>query len=154
MKEVQIFTDGSCLRNPGPGGYAAILKYQEHELELSKGYSMTTNNRMELMAVIAALSCLTERCAVTLTSDSMYLKNGINSWIHTWKNNGWLTSSKQPVKNADLWCLLDLLCEHHQISWRWVKGHSGHAENERCDTLARNAAKGLNGELLPQDNQW
>ena len=154
MKEVQIFTDGSCLRNPGPGGYAAILKYQEHELELSQGYSMTTNNRMELMAVIAALSRLTEPCAVTLTSDSMYVKNGINSWIHTWKSNGWLTATKQPVKNEDLWRLLDLLCARHQINWRWVKGHSGHAENERCDTLARNAAQGLSGELLSQDNRW
>lgn len=139
-KEVLLFTDGSCLGNPGPGGYGVILKYKEHVKEMSQGYKLTTNNRMELMAVIAGLQALKESCAVKITSDSMYVQNGITSWIHGWKRNGWKTASKQPVKNADLWRKLDECCAGHEVTWCWVKGHAGHEENERCDELARSAA--------------
>lgn len=140
MKSVELFTDGSCLGNPGRGGYGAILRYKGHEKELSCGYLMTTNNRMELMAVIAGLSALKESCEVTVISDSQYVKNGITSWIIKWRQNGWKTADGKAVKNADLWVRLDSLCNSHSISWKWVKGHAGHAENERCDVLARTAA--------------
>ena len=142
MKEVALFTDGSCLGNPGPGGYGAILKYQEHVKELSQGYILTTNNRMELMAVIAGLAALKEPCLVHLTTDSQYVKNGMTSWLKGWKRNNWCTSTKQAVKNKDLWQRLDQECLRHEISWHWVKGHAGHPENERCDELARTAASG------------
>ena len=142
MKEVALFTDGSCLGNPGPGGYGAILKYQEHVKELSQGYILTTNNRMELMAVIVGLATLKEPCLVHLTTDSQYVKNGMTSWLKGWKRNNWRTSTKQAVKNKDLWQRLDQECARHEISWHWVKGHAGHPENERCDELARTAASG------------
>ncbi|SPT69467.1 Ribonuclease HI [Anaerobiospirillum thomasii] len=140
MKEVYLFTDGSCLNNPGPGGYGAILRYKGHEKELSQGYELTTNNRMELMAVIAGLSALRESCRVIVTTDSQYVKQGITTWIAGWKKNNWKTSSKTPVKNKDLWQQLDELVQKHELSWCWVKGHNGHAENERCDRLANTAA--------------
>lgn len=142
MKEINLYTDGSCLNNPGPGGYGVILKYKEHVKELSCGYLQTTNNRMEIMAVIAGLEQLKEPCSVTVTSDSQYVKNGITSWIKVWKRNGWMTSNKKPVKNKDLWQRLDAACQKHLVKWEWVKGHAGHAENERCDELARAAASG------------
>ena len=141
MQEVQIFTDGSCLGNPGPGGYGAIMVYGKHRKEIAEGYFATTNNRMELLAPIKALSLLKKPCRVILTTDSQYVKNGINQWIHKWRKNGWKTSNKQPVKNADLWMALDEAVKGHHIDWRWVKGHSGHPENERCDELARHAAE-------------
>lgn len=142
MKDVHIYTDGSCLGNPGPGGYAAVLVFNKHRKEISKGFKHTTNNRMELMAAIEGLAELKEQCNVTLTTDSQYVKNGINSWINGWKKNGWKTSNKKPVKNVDLWKALDIQVDKHKIQWKWVKGHSGHPENERCDELARNAASG------------
>ena len=142
MKEVALFTDGSCLGNSGPGGYGAILRYQEHIKELSQGFLLTTNNRMELMAVIEGLAALKEPCLVHLTTDSQYVKNGMTSWLKGWKRNNWRTSTKQAVKNKDLWQRLDQECARHEISWHWVKGHAGHPENERCDELARNAASG------------
>ncbi|MBT0587223.1 ribonuclease HI [Alteromonas oceanisediminis] len=144
MKKVQLFTDGSCLGNPGPGGYGVVLVFNQHSKELSQGYTLTTNNRMELLATIVGLQSLTQRCDVVLTTDSQYVKNGINQWIHNWKRNGWRTAAKQPVKNADLWQRLDKAVQAHNVDWRWVKGHSGHPENERCDALARAAAESAN----------
>ncbi|MCH1926845.1 ribonuclease HI [Shewanella sp. C32] len=141
LKHIEIFTDGSCLGNPGPGGYGAILKYKQHIKELAKGFSLTTNNRMELLAVIVALESLKEPCKVSVTSDSQYMRQGITQWIHNWKRKGWVTSNKTPVKNVDLWKRLDAACQQHQIEWHWVKGHAGHPENERCDELARTAAE-------------
>ncbi|MGN0916193.1 MAG: ribonuclease HI [Succinivibrio sp.] len=149
MKEVLVYTDGSCLGNPGPGGYGAILRYGEHQKELSEGYESTTNNRMELMAVIKALSALKESCQVVITTDSQYVKNGLTLWIDNWKRQGWRTSTKAPVKNKDLWQTLDKECQRHQITFKWVKGHNGHPENERCDELARQAALGDN-KILDQ----
>lgn len=140
LKKIAIFTDGSCLGNPGAGGYGVILRLHLHEKEISGGYFITTNNRMELLAAIVALETLKEPCEVDLYSDSQYLKNGILSWIHNWKKNGWLTSNKKPVKNRDLWMRLEAATVLHTIHWHWVKGHSGHLENERCDNLARQAA--------------
>ncbi|QDP01076.1 ribonuclease HI [Thalassotalea sp. PS06] len=144
MKKVDIYTDGSCLGNPGPGGYGAILIYKEHRKELSQGYKRTTNNRMEMLATIVALESLKESCAITLTTDSQYVRQGITQWIHNWLKNNWRTSSKQAVKNADLWKRLHQETQRHKIDWKWVKGHSGHPENERCDELARTAAEGKN----------
>lgn len=144
LKQVSLFTDGSCLGNPGPGGYGAILIYKQHQKELSQGYRLTTNNRMELMAAIAGLQSLQEPCIVQLTTDSQYVKQGITQWIQNWKRRGWLTASKEPVKNVDLWKLLDTEVQRHQVHWHWVKGHSGHDENERCDILARDAAMSTN----------
>ena len=140
LKQISLFTDGSCLGNPGPGGYGAILVYKQHQKELSQGFRLTTNNRMELMAAIAGLQSLQEPCMVRLTTDSQYVKQGITQWIQNWKRRGWLTASKEPVKNVDLWKLLDTEVQRHQVDWHWVKGHSGHDENERCDILARDAA--------------
>ena len=140
-KKIEIFTDGSCLGNPGPGGYAAILKYKKTEKILSNGYYKTTNNRMELLAAIVALEQLKEACEVQLYSDSQYLRNGITNWIHGWKKNGWKTANKQPVKNVDLWQRLDELVKSHHIEWIWVKGHAGHIENERCDIIAKTQAE-------------
>ena len=140
MKQVALYTDGSCLGNPGPGGYGVVLVFNKHRKELSQGYTLTTNNRMELLATIVGLDTLTEPCHVTLTTDSQYVKNGINQWIHNWKRNGWKTSAKKPVKNVDLWKRLDASVQKHTVDWKWVKGHSGHPENERCDDLARDAA--------------
>lgn len=140
MKQVEIFTDGSCLGNPGAGGIGVLLRYKQHEKTLSKGYQLTTNNRMELLAVIEALNLLKEPCLVRLSSDSQYMKNGIQKWIFNWKRNHWQTSNKKPVKNQDLWILLDQATQKHKIEWHWVKGHDGHRENEICDELARAAA--------------
>ncbi|KAE9539046.1 ribonuclease HI [Ursidibacter maritimus] len=140
MKTIEIFTDGSCLGNPGKGGIGVLLRYKNHEKTLSKGYHLTTNNRMELLAVIEALSMLKEPCYIRLSSDSQYMKNGIQKWIVNWKKNDWKTSNKKPVKNQDLWMLLDQKIQVHQLEWLWVKGHSGHRENEICDQLAREAA--------------
>ncbi|CAG9297357.1 ribonuclease HI [Celerinatantimonas diazotrophica] len=139
-KSVQLFTDGSCLGNPGPGGYGAILQYADKERELSAGFRLTTNNRMELLATIVGLETLTRPCEVVLTTDSQYVRQGITQWIHNWKKRDWKTANKQPVKNVDLWQRLDQAAKRHQIQWHWVKGHAGHEENERCDELARNAA--------------
>lgn len=139
-KSVQIFTDGSCLGNPGPGGYGVVLKYREHVKELAAGFKRTTNNRMELMAAIAGLECLRQPCDVILTTDSQYVRLGITQWLANWKRNQWRTSQKEPVKNKDLWQRLDAASQQHTIDWRWVKGHAGHPENERCDELARVAA--------------
>lgn len=139
-KKVQVVTDGSCLGNPGPGGWAAILRYGAHKKELSGGERHTTNNRMELLAAIRALSALKEPCEVELTTDSEYLKNGIESWINKWKRNGWMTVQKKPVVNQDLWMELDRQVERHTVRWAWTKGHASHEDNNRCDELARDAA--------------
>lgn len=141
MKQLSIFTDGSCLGNPGPGGYGVVMKYKQHTKEIADGFLLTTNNRMELLAPIIALEALKVPCKIVLTSDSQYMRQGITQWIHGWKKKGWITSSKQPVKNVDLWKRLDQASKGHDIDWRWVKGHAGHVENERCDTLARDAAE-------------
>ena len=135
--EVEIFTDGACSGNPGPGGWGTILRMGERERELSGGDPATTNNRMELMAAISALEALNRPSAVELHTDSQYVKNGIMSWIHGWKRNGWRTADKKPVKNADLWQRLDEASDRHTVTWHWVKGHAGHDENERADELAR-----------------
>lgn len=142
MKKLKIYTDGSCLGNPGPGGYGALLIFNEHKKRLSKGYKLTTNNRMELLAPVAALNSLKEKCQVDLYTDSQYVKNGINQWIHNWKKNGWRTKDKKPVKNADLWQQLEEAVSMHDVDWHWVKGHSGQPENEEVDDLAREAASG------------
>jgi ribonuclease HI len=139
-KRVDIYTDGSCLGNPGPGGYAAVLVYGKHRREISDGFAMTTNNRMELLAPIEALNLLSQACEVHLTTDSQYVKQGITQWIHNWRRNGWRTADKKPVKNVDLWQRLDAAVARHEVHWHWVKGHAGHPENERCDVLAREAA--------------
>lgn len=139
MKKVKIFTDGACKGNPGKGGWGAVLKYGETEKEISGYDAITTNNIMELTAAVEALKLLKEPCDVVLTTDSTYVKNGISNWIFNWKKNGWKTASKKPVKNKSLWQKLDFLCENHTIQWEWVKGHSGHPENERCDQLANEA---------------
>jgi ribonuclease HI len=135
---VEIFTDGACSGNPGAGGWGAILRYKDVEKELSGGEDQTTNNRMELMAVIEALSALKRPCNISLYTDSKYVMSGITEWMPNWKQNGWRTTNKkQAVKNVDLWQRLDELTKQHEIRWIWVKGHNGHAENERCDALAR-----------------
>lgn len=141
LKQLSIFTDGSCLGNPGPGGYGVVMKYKAHTKELADGFLLTTNNRMELLAPIIALEALKVPCKIVLTSDSQYMRQGITQWIHGWKKKNWMTSTKQPVKNVDLWKRLDKAAAAHEIDWRWVKGHAGHTENERCDTLARVAAE-------------
>ena len=133
---VDIFTDGACSGNPGPGGWGALLRYGSKERELFGGEPGTTNNRMELMAVIQALETLTRPAKVAVHTDSTYVQQGITKWIHGWKKNGWKTSSKEPVKNADLWQRLEQAAARHQVSWHWVKGHAGHEENERADGLA------------------
>lgn len=138
-KTVEIFTDGSCIGNPGPGGWAAILRFKKQEKEISGYAPDTTNNRMEMTAVLQALLALKEPCRVILCTDSRYLKDGITSWIKGWKRNGWKTAAKEPVKNKDLWVALDEAIRRHVIEWKWVKGHAGHPENERCDQLAREA---------------
>ncbi|RWU11676.1 ribonuclease HI [Pseudidiomarina gelatinasegens] len=142
MKQVHIYTDGSCLGNPGPGGYGVVIEYGKHHKELAQGYQLTTNNRMEMLAAIKGLETLTRACDVVVTTDSQYLRQGIQSWIHNWKKNGWRTSNRKPVKNADLWQALDAATQRHTIRWDWVKGHAGHPQNERCDELARIAASG------------
>ena len=136
---LNIYTDGACKGNPGIGGWGAILEYGNTKKEI-KGYSInTTNNIMELTAVIKALECLNRKCKIVITTDSNYVKNGITDWIKSWKNNGWKTAKKSPVKNKELWIKLDLLVENHDIDWKWIKGHSGHPQNERADELANEA---------------
>ena len=138
---VEIFTDGACSGNPGPGGWGAILRSGGHEKELHGGEEHTTNNRMELMAAISALEALKKPSHVDLHTDSEYVKNGITAWIHNWKRNGWRTADKKPVKNAELWQRLEQALERHEVKWHWVKGHAGHPENERADELAREGMK-------------
>ncbi len=141
MKEVEIHTDGSCLGNPGPGGWAAVLRYQGRERELAGGEALTTNNRMELMAAIMALEALSEPCRGTLQTDSQYVRQGITEWMGNWVRRNWKTSGGDPVKNRDLWERLHAATQRHTIEWRWVKGHSGDVDNERVDLLAREAAE-------------
>lgn len=141
MKKVQLITDGACLGNPGPGGWACILRYGNHKREMYGSEPHTTNNRMELTAAVRGLQALKEPCEVEIITDSEYLKNGITSWIDRWKRNGWRTHSKQPVANRDLWEQLDALCQKHKCTWRWTKGHADHADNNRCDELATAAAR-------------
>ncbi len=138
-KYIKIFTDGACKGNPGPGGWGAILNYNEHKEEIYGSSLNTTNNVMELTAVIKALQILKEPCNIILTTDSNYVKDGITDWIHNWKKNGWKTANKKPVKNKEIWIELDKLSSIHTIEWKWVKGHSGHPENERADELANEA---------------
>ncbi|MBL8670235.1 MAG: ribonuclease HI [Alphaproteobacteria bacterium] len=142
LPSVEIFTDGACSGNPGPGGWGAVLRYGDAEKELSGGEAATTNNRMEMMAAIAALEALKRPSRVRLVSDSQYLRDGITQWIERWKRNGWLTGDKKPVKNIDLWQRLDALRTQHEVSFEWVRGHDGHPENERADALARGAIPG------------
>ncbi len=144
-ESVEIFTDGACSGNPGPGGWGAVLRYGSHEKELSGAESETTNNRMELMAAIVALEALKRPMTVQLTTDSTYVKDGITKWIHGWKKNGWKTANKKPVKNADLWRRLESALAPHDVSWQWVRGHAGHPENERADELARRAILDMRG---------
>ncbi len=135
-KSVSIFTDGACKGNPGPGGWGAVLRFGEHKKLLHGGQQNTTNNQMELMGAIEALKVLNEPCVVKLTTDSQYVRKGITQWLKNWKKNGWRTAAKQPVKNAELWQQLDEQSQRHEVSWFWVKGHSGHPENELADQLA------------------
>ena len=135
-KTVFLYTDGACKGNPGKGGWGVLMRYGSHEKELFGGEAHTTNNRMELTAIIQGLAALKRPCAVVIYTDSQYVKNGMEKWIHGWKKNGWKTAAKQPVKNEDLWQQLDQLAAQHQIQWQWVRGHAGHAENERADALA------------------
>ena len=139
---VEIFTDGACLGNPGPGGWAALLRYKGREKEISGRQGQTTNNRMELFATIAALEALTRPSSVSVTTDSTYVRDGITRWIHDWKRRGWKTAAKKPVKNVDLWQRLETAVTPHEVEWHWVRGHSGHSENERVDLLARRQAEG------------
>lgn len=136
-ERVVIHTDGACSGNPGPGGWGAILEWNGHKKELHGGESHTTNNRMELMAAIKALETLKRACTVDIHTDSQYLRNGITTWIKSWKRNGWRTASREPVKNADLWRRLDEALQRHTVQWHWVRGHAGHDMNERADELAR-----------------
>jgi ribonuclease HI len=137
--KVEIFTDGACRGNPGPGGWGALLRYNDHEKELYGAEPHTTNNRMELMAAIAALDHLKFHCAVELTTDSQYVKKGISEWLPNWKARDWKTADRKPVKNADLWRRLDAAAQRHVVRWHWVRGHRGHPENERADQLANKA---------------
>jgi ribonuclease HI len=138
---VELFTDGACLGNPGPGGWAALLRWGDVEKMLAGGEADTTNNRMELMAAIAGLEALKRPCSVHLTTDSRYVQQGIEQWLAKWRANGWRTADKQPVKNQELWQRLAVACARHHIRWAWVKGHSGHLENERVDQAAREQAE-------------
>ena len=143
MKQLEIFTDGACKGNPGPGGWGAVIRYGKHEKEISGGDPDTTNNRMELSATIEALKILIEPCEVKLHTDSRYVIDGITKWIHGWQRNGWKNASKQPVSNVDLWHDLIEATARHQVEWIWVKGHNGHPENERADRLASDAAAAI-----------
>jgi len=145
-KTVAIYTDGACKGNPGPGGWGALLRLGPHEKELSGGEADTTNNRMEMTAVIKGLSALTEPCNVELYSDSKYVLDGITKWVEGWKKRGWVTASKKPVRNADLWHELIAAAGRHEVNWHWVKGHSGHPENDRVDALASNEAERIADE--------
>lgn len=142
-ESVELFTDGACKGNPGLGGWGALLRFNSVEKELCGGERETTNNRMELLAVIEGLRALNRGCSVAVTTDSQYVKNGITQWIHNWKRNGWKTAAKKPVKNEDLWRALDEQVSRHKVTWKWVKGHSGHPENERADQLANRGIERL-----------
>lgn len=146
LTRVEIFTDGACKGNPGPGGWGAVIRSGEHEKELSGGEPETTNNRMEMMAAIEALNALKRPCQVALTTDSVYVRDGITKWVHGWQRNGWKTANKKPVKNVELWQALVKAVQRHDIEWHWVKGHAGHPENERADVLASTAAMAQNGQ--------
>jgi ribonuclease HI len=141
LKQVQLITDGACLGNPGKGGWACILRFGEHKREVFGSEPHTTNNRMELTAAIEGLRLLKESCSIEVVTDSNYLKNGITTWIHGWKRNGWKTSDKKPVVNQDLWMELDGLAANHKLKWEWTKGHASHEDNNRCDELASQAAR-------------
>ena len=143
MKEIELYSDGSCLGNPGPGGYGIVLRYPSgnYEKEFSEGFRITTNNRMELLGVITGLSQLKESCHVIITTDSQYVIKGVTAWIPGWIRNNWQTSAKKPVVNQDLWQLLAKELSRHEVTWNWIKGHNGHEYNERCDKLARTAAR-------------
>ena len=141
MKNVQLITDGSCLGNPGPGGWAYILRFGGHKKEGYGCAAQTTNNRMELTAAIQGLKQLKEDCAVEIVTDSQYVKNGMTQWIHNWKKRGWLTGEKKPVLNKELWMELDSLVNRHTVTWQWTKGHASHEDNNRCDELANSAAR-------------
>ena len=143
MKTVNIYTDGACRGNPGVGGWGALIEYENHNKEIFGGEKLTTNNQMELMAAIQGLKALSEKCNVNLTTDSKYVMDGINSWIKNWKRNDWKNSQKQNVKNKDLWIQLDKLNEQHDVKWHWVKGHSGHPQNELADQLANKGIDSL-----------
>ncbi len=143
MKSIEIFTDGACRGNPGPGGWGALLRYSGIEKELFGGETETTNNRMELMAAIEGLAALKGECVVNLTTDSTYVMKGITEWLPQWKKRNWKTAAKKPVKNADLWQRLEAETVKHQVQWHWVKGHSGHAENDRADELANRGIDSL-----------
>ena len=147
LQKIEVFTDGACLGNPGPGGWAALLRSGMREKALVGAEAMTTNNRMELMAAIAGIEALKRACSVDLTTDSQYVRRGVEEWMPRWKANGWKTSDKQPVKNRDLWERLDAALASHDVRWHWVKGHAGHAENERVDVLAREAAEAIKATL-------
>jgi ribonuclease HI len=140
LTHVEIFTDGACKGNPGPGGWGAVVRSGEHEKEMSGGENPSTNNRMEMTAVIRALTALTRPCRVTLSTDSRYVMDGLTKWVKGWQKNGWKTADRKPVKNAELWQELIAACAPHRIEWVWVKGHAGHPENERADRLASDAA--------------
>ncbi len=140
MTKVEIFTDGACKGNPGPGGWGAVIRSGAHEKEISGGEQLTTNNRMEMLAAIRALEALKRPCEVAIYTDSVYVRDGITKWIHGWRRNGWRTASRAPVKNAELWQELLNAAEPHKVEWHWVKGHAGHPENERADQLACDAA--------------
>jgi ribonuclease HI len=142
MKKVQLITDGSCIGNPGPGGWACILRYEDKRREIYGSEAETTNNRMELQAAVEGLRALKHPCVVEIITDSNYVKNGITDWIHKWKMNGWRTGAKKPVVNQDLWHELDEQVSRHQTEWQWTKGHASHADNNRCDELAQSAARG------------
>ncbi|WP_146910126.1 ribonuclease HI [Arenimonas daejeonensis] len=141
MKSVEIHTDGACLGNPGPGGWAALLRHEGRERELAGGETLTTNNRMELLAAIMALEALKSPCTVVLSTDSQYVQKGIGEWLPNWIRRGWKTAAGEPVKNKDLWQRLEAAAKPHQVQWKWVKGHAGHVENERVDKLARAEAE-------------
>jgi ribonuclease HI len=150
LKKVQLITDGSCLGNPGKGGWACILRYKEYSKEIYGSEAHTTNNRMELGAALEGLAALKERCEVEVVTDSSYVKNGISTWIHNWKRRGWMTAEKKPVVNQDLWQLLDEQNSRHKTTWVWTKGHANHADNNRCDELAQRAAREQISQLAPE----
>ncbi len=153
MTEVEIFTDGACKGNPGPGGWGAVIRTGSHEKEINGGEPMTTNNRMELLAAIRGLEALKRPCRVALYTDSIYVRDGITKWIHGWQRNGWRTAGRKPVKNAELWQELVAAASPHEIEWHWVKGHAGHAENERADRLACDEAESFANRIRrPREN--